>query len=139
MEQLNKFTRDIDVVAKDLQRKRYCSAAFLDISQAFDKVWHIGLLYKLKLYLPPQYFLILKSYLQNRHFFVKMQNEQSSLQSIDAGVPQGSVLGPILYLLYTADLPTSEKTTLSTFADDTAIMAAHFNAIIMRLFIYRSI
>lgn len=125
---IEQIHRVIDVVAKALEEKKFCSAAFLDISQAFDKVWHIGLLYKLKLYLPPQIYLILKSYLQNRHFFVKTQDEQSTLQSIQAGVPQGSVLGPVLYLLYTADLPTSEKTTLSTFADDTAVMASNSNA-----------
>lgn len=125
---IEQIHRVVDVVAKDLEQKRYCSAAFLDISQAFDKVWHTGLLYKLKLHLPPQIYMVLKSYLQNRHFFVKMQDDQSTLNSIDAGVPQGSVLGPILYLLYTADLPISEKTTLSTFADDTAIMSSHSNA-----------
>lgn len=120
--------RIIDVISKDFEQKRYCSAAFLDISQAFDKVWHIGLLYKLKLYLPHQIYMILKSYLQNRHFFVKIQDEQSTLNKIDAGVPQGSVLGPLLYLLFTADLPTSEKTSISTFADDTAVMASHSKA-----------
>lgn len=125
---IEQIHRVYDVVAKVLEEKKYCSAAFLDISQAFDKVWHVGLLYKLKKYLPPQIYQILKSYLQNRHFFVKIQDEQSTLQKIQAGVPQGSVLGPVLYLLYTADLPTSEKTTLSTFADDTAVLASDSNA-----------
>ena len=46
--------RIVDKIGKDLEEKRYCSAAFLDISQAFDKVWHVGLLYKLKLSLPYQ-------------------------------------------------------------------------------------
>lgn len=42
---------------------------------------------------------------------------------IEAGVPQGSVLGPTLYLIYTADIPTSRQLTISTFADDTAILS----------------
>jgi hypothetical protein len=53
------------------EHKACCSAAFVDISQAFDKVWHIGLLYKLRQLLPINYFLLLQSYLQNRHFFIR--------------------------------------------------------------------
>jgi hypothetical protein len=50
------------------------------------------------------------------------QNDYSELTSIHAGVPQGSVLGPLLYLLYTADLQTSPRTLIATFADDTSIL-----------------
>jgi retron-type reverse transcriptase len=96
--------------------------AFLDISQAFDKVWHAGLLCKLRQALPLNYFLLLKSYSYNRHFRVKVGNDYSELKSIHAGIPQGSVLGPLLYLLYTADLPTSPRTFVANFADDTAIL-----------------
>jgi hypothetical protein len=60
-----------------LENKQYCSAAFLDISQAFDKVWHTGLLYKLRRSLPLNYFLILKSNLHSRHFLVKVDTEYS--------------------------------------------------------------
>jgi hypothetical protein len=52
-------------------------------------------------------------------------NKKSELQPIKAGVPQGSVLGPTLYVLYTSDLPTSTNTTLRTFADDTAILSVN--------------
>jgi hypothetical protein len=73
---------------------------------------------------PPNYYLILKSYLHNRHFQVKVKDSYTDdLLPVNAGVPQGSVLGPLLYLLYTADLPTSPDSTISTFADDTAILA----------------
>lgn len=117
--------RIVSVVRKDLEEKRYCSAAFLDISQAFDKVWHTGLLYKIKQLLPHTYYCILKSYLTDRMFQVKFDDAISKLQNIQSGVPQGSVLGPVLYLMYTADLPITPSLTIATFADDTALLASH--------------
>jgi hypothetical protein len=111
------------------ETKQICSAAFLDISQAFVKVWHTGLLYKLRLSFPLNYFIPIKSYLTNRHFRVKVDNEFSDLLPIHAGVPQGSVLGPLLYLIYTSNLPSSPDTTKATFADDTAVLAIDPNAV----------
>lgn len=121
--------RIVNHINRDLQSKRYCSAAFLDISQAFDKVWHLGLLYKLKKNLPYHHYQILESYLSNRYFQIMQQNEYTNLYPINSGVPQGSILGPILYLLYTSDLPTTDHTTVATFADDTAILSSHNNPI----------
>jgi hypothetical protein len=64
--------RIVQWINEALENKQYCSIAFLDISQAFDKVWHTGLLYKLRRSLPLNYFLILKSCLHSRHFLVKV-------------------------------------------------------------------
>jgi hypothetical protein len=100
-----------------LEHKQYRFVAFLVITQAFDRVWHTGLLYKLKRSLPFNYFIILKSYPQNRHFLVKIENEYTELSPVNAGVPQGSVLGPLLYL------PISPETISATFADYTAVIA----------------
>jgi hypothetical protein len=82
----------IRVLNDALDNSQYCSAAFLDISQAFDKVWHRGLLYKLKRSLPINYYHILNSYLSNRHYVVKGHTELTGLTPANAGVPQGSVL-----------------------------------------------
>jgi len=57
-----------DVINKALEEQQYCSAVFLDVSQAFDEVWHQGLLLKIKQTLHPVYFNLLKSYSQNRYF-----------------------------------------------------------------------
>jgi hypothetical protein len=102
-----------------MENQQYCTAAFLNVSQAFDKVWHPGLLFKIKRNLPSS------SYLNEFQFETKFNGETSSRFHIHSGVHQGSFLGPLLYILYTSDLPTSRKTTLGTFADDTAIFATH--------------
>lgn len=96
--------------------------AFLDVNQAFDKVCHKGLLYKIKqkLIFPHQYFHILNSRLIDRWFQVKYKEECSSIFIIRSGVPQGSVLGSVLRTLYIADLPYNDIITTATFADDTA-------------------
>lgn len=117
--------RIVHTIMESLDEKKLCTAVFLDVQQAFDKVWHTGLLYKLKKNLPDQLYLILKSYLHHRFFQVKQSNSLSNYHPISSGVPQGSVLGPFLYLIYTADVPVTEETTMATFADDTAILSIH--------------
>ena len=117
--------RLVEIIHSSFDQKKYCTAAFLDISQAFDRVWHQGLLYKLKKMLPINFYLFLRSYLSPRHFFVRHGNEISNLHEMSAGVPQGSVLGPLLYILFTADLPLTNGTIVGTFADDTAVLSVN--------------
>lgn len=119
--------RIVNHIRASLEEKKMCASVFLDIQQAFDKVWHQGLLYKLKRNLPDQIYLILRSYISNRCFQVKIENTLSQYHSIHSGVPQGSVLGPLLYLIFTADVPTTDNTLIATFADDTAIMSSDFS------------
>ena len=120
---IDQIHRITDVIEKVFERKEICSTVFLDVAQAFDKVWHEGLILKLNRFLPSSYVKLLTSYLTDRTFRVREENDYSHLKDIKAGVPQGSILGPILYLIYTSDLPTMENLTVATFADDTALMA----------------
>jgi len=122
IQQCHRITHTIQTA---LEHKQYCTAAFLDFSQAFDKVWHPGLLYKIKQLLPISYFPLLTSYLQDRTYVTKVNTAKSSVHPIKSGVPQGSILGPVLYTIYTSDMPTSRHTMLSTFADYTAIVAVN--------------
>jgi hypothetical protein len=109
---------------KAFNNKENCTSVFLDVSQAFDRVWQPGLLHKIKKHMP-SFFPLLKSYLSNRQFRTRVKGEVSALFPINFGVPQGSVLGPMLYLLFTTDLPQAPNITIGTFADDTVILTCH--------------
>ena len=83
-------------------------------------------MYMIKQNLPSDYYLIYKSYLSDRHFQIKHGEAYSTINHINKGVPQGSTFGPLLYLLYTADIPITPTTHIGTFADDTVIMSRHY-------------
>jgi len=90
--------RIVDTIASSLEQKQFCSSAFLDVSQAFDRVWHDGLLYKLR-FLPTPLYLLLKSFLTHRSFSVRCDDEFSTVHHIKVGVPQGIILAH-LYITY---------------------------------------
>ena len=95
-------------------------AVFLDISKAFDKVWHEGLLFKLKKNgISGPLFGFLRSYLQNRSQRVVIDGFHSEYMQVESGVPQGSVLGPLLFLIYINDLQNNISSNVKYFADDT--------------------
>ena len=99
-------------------------SVFLDISKAFDKVWHKGLLYKLKsMGISGKLYNLLENYLLERSQRVLLKGQTSSWRPVLAGVPQGSILGPLLFLIYINDLPDELKSNVKLFADDTSLFS----------------
>ena len=97
---------------------------FLDISKVFDKVWHLGLIFKLKTYGSEGNLLkLLENYLTGRQQRVVVNGQITSWQNIYAGVPQGSVLRPLLFLIYINDLPDGLTSMCTIFADDTSLFS----------------
>ena len=97
---------------------------FLDISKAFDKVWHNGLLFKLKAYgVDGQLPSLPENYLESRKQRVVLNGQTSEWRKINSGVPQGLVLGPLLFLIYINDLPAGITSICKIFADDTSFFS----------------
>lgn len=111
-----------DRIYSALNKSGEARAVALDISKAFDKVWHAGLLKKLVAYgIKGPLLQIIRSFLSNRKLKVVLDGQSSSSFSINAGVPQGSVLGPTLFLIFINDLPDDLISKLAIYADDSTI------------------
>lgn len=120
---VRQLARLVYTVTDNINRNKHSCITFLDIEKAFDTVCHKALVYKLaKINLPTGLILLIQSYLHRRNFFVDFQGHGSDYREITAGVPQGSVLGPLLFIIYVNDIPSPINGTLALFADDTAII-----------------
>ena len=110
-------------IKETIDDQKYGCGVFIDLRKAFDTVNHKILLTKLEHYgIRGSSLNWFESYLSNRKQYVFFNGESSSLKDITCGVPQGSVLGPILFLIYINDLPNSSKFfEFFLFADDTNI------------------
>ena len=117
----------VDKITKAIDEGKYSVGIFLDLSKAFDTINHRILIKKLEHYgikgVAKKWF---ENYLCNRKQIVKYNDVQSEVMTIRSGVPQGSVLGPLLFLLYINDIQfCSELISIVLFADDTNILFSH--------------
>ena len=97
-------------------------AVALDISKTFDRVWHTGFLHKHKSYeISGQIFGLISFFLSNRRHQVVLDGRSSQKYPVNAGVPQGSILGPTLFLLYMNDLPDDVICDIAVYVDDTTL------------------
>ena len=111
-------------IRKAIDENKFAVGVFFDLQKAFDTVDHEILIKKLDNYgirgIANKWF---KSYLSNRYQFVSINGKDSDVKPVKHGVPQGSVLGPLLFLLYINDLHNSIKhSTTRHFADDTNLL-----------------
>ena len=97
-------------------------AVFCDISKAFGRVWHRGLLHKLESIGVSESLLSwFQSYLSDRRQRVVLNGQTSDWAFVDAGVPQGSIFGPLLFLIYINDIVNGINSAIRLFADDTSL------------------
>ncbi len=124
---INQLIHINDSILKSMDNGEDTIGCFLDLTRAFDTVWHKGLLYKLRKYGICDHFggsklySWFESYLSDRGHRVTIDGKGSSIRYINAAVPQGSVLGPLLFLIYINDITDGIESSIFLFADDTSI------------------
>ena len=120
----SRSTADLLTVVSDRITRAFkrSAAVALDISKAFDRVWHVGLLHKFKSYgISGQIFGLISSFLSNRRLRVVLDGKSSQEYPVKAGVPQGSIHGPTLLLLYINDPCDDVICNIAIYADDTTL------------------
>ena len=97
----------------------------LDISKAFDRIWHKGLLVKLSMFgLHHTLIKWISSFLSDRSIAIRVDGYLSNPHSINSGVPQGSVISPVLFILFINDLLSSTSSSIFSFDDDTYLSSS---------------
>ena len=122
---ISKLVYIVHYIRSKWGHSKVVQGAFLDISAAFDKVWHKGLIAKLsQIGIDGILLDLLTSYLANRKQCVVVDGVKSSMLEVKAGVPQGSRLGPLLFLKYINDIVNDIESEIMIFADDTTLLAS---------------
>ena len=119
---VNQLVDLYNTFCKALDEGKEVRAVFCDISKAFDRVWHRGLLYKLRrIGISGSLLSWFANYLKGRRQRVVLPGVPSNWSSINAGVPQGFILGPLLFLIYINDIVENINSSIRLFADDTSL------------------
>ena len=119
---VNQLVDVYNTFCKALDEGKEVRAVFCDISKAFDRVWHRGLLFKLQIAgISGSLLQWFTDYLHNRKQRVVLPGANSDWTSVNSGVPQGSILGPLLFLLYINDIVEDINSSIRLFADDTSL------------------
>ena len=119
---INQLTQLYNTFCQAIDSGKEVRVIFFDISKAFDRVWHKGLISKLKVCgLSDEYLLLLRDYLSERKQCVVLPGAKSDWKDVKAGVPQGSILGPLLFLVYINDIASQVNSNIRLFADDTSL------------------
>ena len=115
-----------DRIARAFNRSGATRAVALDISKAFDRVWHAGLLHKLKSYgISGQIFGLISSFLSNRRLRAVLDGKPLKEYPVNARVPKGSILGLTLFLLYINDISDGVICDIVIYADDTNLFSKY--------------
>ena len=121
---LTNMLETMDYVMDLLEQGIPVDLLYFDFKKAFDTVPHNRLLLKLEcLGISGKVLDVIKDFLEDRTFRVSVQGKFSSLKNILSGIPQGSILGPLLFILFINDLPDCLKSTVKIFADDLKLIA----------------
>ena len=126
---IQQLTYIIHMIRTTWTKKNIMQGVFLDVSAAFDRAWHAGLVAKLEqVKVDGKCLELFKSYLSGRRQVVTIDNYTSEVKYLKAGVPQGSRLGPLLWILYANDILEDIDCNIFLFADDTCMFAEGKNA-----------
>lgn len=122
---IHQIRRVTKIITENKLKRKSTGLVLLDIEKAFDSVWHNGLLYKLSICNVPRYIIkLIQSFVSERQFFVSINGSSSTRRNIPAGLPQGSVLSPLLYSIFTSDYKKPKYCDVGYYADDTCILCS---------------
>ena len=122
---VNQLLYIVDKIKKSWTKGDLTHGIFLDVKAAFDKVWHKGLIAKLnQININGKLLDLFTSYLNNRQQIVVVDGQKSEKQQVKAGIPQGSRLGPLLFIIYINDITENIESDILIFADDTSLLVS---------------